>query len=350
MIKYKNLLTAACALSLSIGVMSTPGIGPLTSKAEAKELIFNVYAPRRSPLYKILFEDFAKRIEAETKGAVTVKIPSASLAPPARQWQIVTQGVADVVSVPRFSQRNRLKLMRIAELPFHSTNSEASSIALSRTFKKYFSKSTEFNGVKLLALVVLPGRHYINGKRPIKTMEDFAGLKLWATAGPLSVAVKVTGATAVPAPFPKLFEFASKGTIDGMVISQGSVFSAGVAKFSKYITTFPGGVGTLAFALVMNKDSWKGLSASEKSAIEKIAESIPSRFGKANDKYEKFVSKKLGLSVTKANDALVAEMKKRLAGLTKSWLKTAKASGIKNPQAAIDFYRAEMAKITKQTH
>lgn len=319
--------------------------GSISGKAEARELIFNSYVPRQSSFYKVWFEDFAKRIEASSNGSITVNIPGATLAPPTRQLQIVKQGIADVASVPRFSQRNKWKLMRIAELPFNSINSEASSIALNRTYEKYFKSAGEFKGVKLLSLGVLTGRQYVTANTPIKSIKDFKGLKMWAPAGPLAVAAKVTGATVVPAPFPKLFEFASKGTIDGMIITRGSAFAAGVSKYSNHMLHVPGGIGSLAFALVMNESTWKSLSAAEKAAVEKAAVGLPTRFGRAYDKFEAFSAKKMNVSVVNAGPAVVAELNKKLNGLIVGWLKSAAAAGIKNPKEVLAYYRAEMAKV-----
>ena len=336
------LVVPAMALSLE----AVPAIDLIATNAQAKELIFNSYAPRRTALYRIWFDDFAKRIQAATNGAVTVNIPGATLAPPARQLQIVKQGIADVASVPSFSQRKSWKLMRIAELPFNAPSATAATVALMRTHKKFFEPANEFKDVRLLSLGALKGRQYITAKHPVNRLNDLKGLKLWATAGPLSVAAKVTGATVVPAPFPKLFEFASKGTIDGMVTTMGSAFAAGVGNFSKYMLRVPGGVGSISFALVMNRKSWDSLTATEKKGVEEAAAGLPIRFGKATDGFEGFAAKKLKISVVDASPAVATALQKRLAGLTENWLKAAAAAGIGDPQEALSFYRGEVKKLS----
>ncbi|MBL6426771.1 MAG: TRAP transporter substrate-binding protein DctP [Maritimibacter sp.] len=310
--------------------------------ATAAELIFNNYAPPPSPVTKVLFEQFAADIEAATNGEVTVTIPATSMAPVNGNWELVTNGIVDVVNQAAYVMPQQFKLQRLAELPFNTLSAEAASVALNRTYDKYFAESGEYDGVKVLAFTVFAGRQIMNNVRPIETIEDYAGLKIWTTPGPLAAAADALGATAVPAPFPKLFEFASKGTVDGMMYTPSTARSSQTGDYVQYYTHIPGGLGSISFAMVMNQDSWDRLSPEHQEAIQTLADDLPSKYGKVQDGDEESALGMIGVETLDASPELVAAIEERLAGFEAGWIETAKGAGIENPQEVLDYYREQM--------
>lgn len=339
---------AIATRGLATVAITATALAGLAGSVISAELIFNNYAPPPSQTTKVLFEQFASDIEEQTGGEVTVSIPATSMAPVDGVWDLVSQGIVDVVNQPRYVLPQKFKLTQIAELPFNTTSSEAASVALQRTYDKYFADLGEYDGVKVLAFTVFEGRQIMNNVRPVETIDDYQGLKIWTTPGPLADAVKAAGATPVPAPFPQLYEFASKGTVDGMIFTPSTARSSQTGEYVKYYTKVPGGLGNLSFALVMNQDSWERLTAEQQQTISAIADTLPQRFGEAQDADEASALNSLDLEVREASPELVDELKARLQDKEKAWIDAARAAGLENPEEALEYYREQMQLVESE--
>jgi TRAP-type C4-dicarboxylate transport system substrate-binding protein len=97
---------------------------------ETVELIFNAHQPPQTIGQRISVFDFAERIETESGGTIKVTIPGASLAPSARQVDMVVEGVADMATIASDSLRQSVVLTRLGELPFSSITATAASTAI----------------------------------------------------------------------------------------------------------------------------------------------------------------------------------------------------------------------------
>ena len=320
-----------------------------TTTETVKELIFNTYLPVHETMRKMSVDDFSRRIEKESNGSIKVTIPGSSLAPPDRQWGAVTGQVADMAMISIYSQRAMLKLPLIADLPFASLSGESASVALWNTQQKYFSSANEFSDVKLLSMHVLPGFNYVSGVKPVNSVADFSGLKIWASAGGPSEALKAIDAIPVQTPFPALFEYVSKGNVDAALIGAGTVKSASLSDYVKYMTRIPGGMGSSSFAVVMNKDTWESLSESQQAAVLRAAEGLPARTGRALDTRNDTVLQETGLTINELNPENLTLLKTRLAGMKSAWLEAAQRSGFSQAGQAFDYYIEQMhASANKQ--
>lgn len=312
--------------------------------AQTRELIFNNYLPSFDPATRVAVVDFAQRIEKESGGSLKITIPSSTLAPSTRQWDIVSQRVADLAIVANYSQRARLQLPLIADLPYNALSAEAASVALWKTQQTYFARFNEFKGVKLLGMYTLPPRQLVSGERPIQKMEDFKRLKVWTPAGELTDIVKGFGGVAVYSTFAELFEYASKRTVDAFMIGPGSIAQAKVGEYVKHMTEVPGGFGTVSFSVVMNGEVWSSLTAPQQQAVMRAADGLPQRVGRAIDERERNGLKTLHLQVTQASAELQAGMRPVLAREEAEWIDKARQRGIAQPEEVLKSYRIEMTK------
>jgi TRAP-type C4-dicarboxylate transport system substrate-binding protein len=342
------LLRIVTVLAFAILAACSPPASEQTGDGKAplrpaKELIFNNYLSPGDPVRRVAIEDFGKRIEQESKGALKIVIPDSSLAPPNRQWNVVTEGVADMAIIPVYSQRARIALPMVADLPFNSVTAEAASVALWNTQQKFFDRVNEFADVKLLSLHVLPPFNYISNTKPLVKADDLKGLKIWVAAGPATDAVKAVGAIPVYSPFPQLFEYASKGNVDALMIGPGSIKTAGIGDYVKYMTSIPGGMGSASFALVMNKDRWAALSDAEQAAVTRAAQGLPRITGRALDERNQIALQEIKLTINDADEVLLASLRKQLQGMETAWMESARQRGLPDPTAALAYYREQMS-------
>ncbi len=347
---YRTLLIAAFTILAGCS-KSESGAGGAASQKPAqtrptKELIFNTYLPPIDPIRMVAVDDFSRRIEQESNGTIKVSIPDSTLAPANRQWAVVTDGVADIAVIANHSQRETLSLPLIADLAFNSISGEAASVALWNTQKKYFDGINEYADVKLLSMFSMPP-FSINSTKPINGFGNFTGMKIWVSAGAQTETIKALGAIPVFSPYPQLFEYASKGNVDAVMVGPGTIKTASIGDYVKYMSRIPGGFGATSFSVIMNKNTWASLSADQQAAIQRAAEDLPRRVGRLLDERNEEALHDLKLTVKDLDAGVVAEVRKRVAPVEAAWIDSAAKRGLANPAGVLAAYRSEMAAVAQ---
>jgi TRAP-type C4-dicarboxylate transport system substrate-binding protein len=315
-------------------------------------LTMNVVMPRASSFFIGVYKPWADAVERESNGRIKINIPAASLGPLPRQWEMVTSGVADVALTPNQYIRERVKLPFLAELPFLAPNGIAASVAIWRTQVKYFAKADEYKDVKLLALWVNGGNNLQTIKRPVTKMDDFKGLKVWVATPNMVQALGNFGATPVTgASANSMFDYMSGGIVDGAVTGKGSLISFQLARYTKYITFFPGQFGYNAETFFMNKRKYDSLSPEDKAVIDKVSYEVLSRMAGQGfvdqDNLADPLIKENGIQTNVANPEFMAELKKRVDFFKDDWLKDAKSRGI-DAQAAYDYFAQQAQQVAAE--
>jgi TRAP-type transport system periplasmic protein len=315
-------------------------------------LTMNVVMPRASSCFIDGYQPCADAVERESHGRIKVEIPAATMAPLPRQWEMVTSGVADVALTPNDYIRERVKLPFLAELPFLAPNGVAASVALWRTQVKYFAQANEYKDVKLLGLWVNGGNTLQTMKRPITKMEDFQGLKVWVATPNMKQALGDFGATPVTgAAANSMFDYMSGGIVDGAVTGKGSLISFQLARYTKYITFFPGQLGYNAETFFMNKRKYDSLSAEDKATIDKVSYETLSRMAGQGfvdqDNLADPLIKENGIQTQVASPEFMAQLKSRVAFFKDNWFKDAKSRGI-DAQAAYDYFAQNAQEVAAQ--
>jgi TRAP-type C4-dicarboxylate transport system substrate-binding protein len=315
-------------------------------------LTTKVVMPRASSFFIGVYKPWADAVERESHGRIKVEIPAATMAPLPRQWEMVTSGVADVALTPNDYIRERVKLPFLAELPFLAPNGVAASVALWRTQVKYFAQANEYKDVKLLGLWVNGGNTLQTMKRPITKMEDFQGLKVWVATPNMKQALGDFGATPVTgAAANSMFDYMSGGIVDGAVTGKGSLISFQLARYTKYITFFPGQLGYNAETFFMNKRKYDSLSAEDKATIDKVSYETLSRMAGQGfvdqDNLADPLIKENGIQTQVASPEFMAQLKSRVAFFKDNWFKDAKSRGI-DAQAAYDYFAQNAQEVAAQ--
>ena len=97
-------------ISIALGAAAFAGVlGCAAPRAEADAtLTMNVVMPRASSFFIGVYKPWADAVERESQGRIKIVIPAASMAPLARQWEMVTSGIADVALTPNDYLRERM--------------------------------------------------------------------------------------------------------------------------------------------------------------------------------------------------------------------------------------------------
>lgn len=134
-------------------------------------------------------------------------------------------------------------------------------------YNKY--KPKELNDVKVLLLCgVGPG--WIHSKKPIRSVEDFKGLKI-RVIGPGVDALRALGGEPIGLPSAEIYLSAAKGVIDAAVIPMGAVQAFKLDEVFTYSTFVPQIYNDGKYC-VMNWDKWKALPKDLQAAFDAVAE------------------------------------------------------------------------------
>jgi TRAP-type C4-dicarboxylate transport system substrate-binding protein len=190
--------------------------------------------------------------------------------------------------------------------------------------------------------------HIATRTRPVKTLEDFKGLKL-RTAGDLPTRqLTALGGIPILKSAAEAFEMLSSGAIDGSLMIPETVVSANALDLLKFYTIVPGGFVGVGQAMIINPDVWAKISAKDQAAIRAISgEKLAQRFGDAYQKVnnEAYAAmKKANYTIQELSPQVLAQLKDKLKSSDTDWAAAAKAKGAADPAAALVDYRAETAR------
>lgn len=295
--------------------------------------------------------EWCQLMDQESAGKLKCNILPKAVASPPGTYDAVRAGLADISWTVDGYTPGRFVFSQVAELPFLGSSGAVTSVAYQRIHDKHFAELNEHRGVKVLAVFTHgPGQIY-NTKKPATTPADVASLKLRVGGGMVVDLSRAMGWNVTLKPSTEIYELLSTGVLDGYVGPIDGVKGMNL-NMVKYGTHFPGGLNNTAFMIIMNPASYSKLKPEERKIIDKISGERAARmFGGAWDKgdvagVEEF--KAIGGQVAEASPELVQELKtKAAAQVEANWIKAAEAKGLKNAQAVLDEFRAEIAKVSK---
>lgn len=311
--------------------------------AAPEELIFNVFIPKGAPLYKKGLEPWARAVEAASNGTLKISIPTASLAPPKKQYDIVQDGVADMSVAPLAFRKKKLSLDTIGGIPLIAETAKGASAAMWDTHEKFFADAGQWKGFVPLALFTLGAPAIISNGAAITSKADLDGFKMLAVGKDKIQTWKNLGATPVGGAGQKPFEFLSSGVTDGATNPLGTAVVQGLLEASKHVTLVPGGFGGRAqFAIFISSERFEGLPEEAQKALTSTSgRGLSEKIGGIMDKHDAFGLKKFtdkGIEIHEAPEALVKDILEAGAFVEASWLKTAEKAGV-DGAAALEHFR-----------
>lgn len=314
-------------------------------------LLFNSFAPPSIPLHHSVFVPWTKAIEAASNGRLEVSVPPTSLAPPPEQMNLVSKGVADGAMIFNAFLEKSHPLVQLSLLPLTGANGEAQSVALWRTYKKYFESKGEYKDVVLLGFASGPPGFIASLGSPLTDLKQLEGKRAWSLPGYPAQAMGALGASVVPGPAVRSYELISKGTVD-YYAGLGFDDSVGLnlMQFAKHVLQFKGGLNSPTFSFFISKKKWDSLSAEDKAAIEKVSGENLARLSRAWDDGEakakaKFIENKV--EITQASPEIQKALEDKWGKFQQDWVEKANSLGV-DGKAALAFYLAEVKKIAAE--
>ena len=266
---------------IAAGAALLYGIGTTAAFAEPVTLKLAAFVPPKSVSGSRVLTPISKMIEEESRGDLKLKIyyGGALGRSPFKQYKLVTDGVADLGYIVDIYTSGQLADTSIFELPYNVHNSKEGSLARWRMFQAGHLRGYE--DVKVMGLWMSdPGG--IHTRKPISSLADIKGMKIRATGKVATAYLKRFGAVPVGMAVTKVTEAIDRGVLDGLMQSWVGLVTFRTHNVVKYHYEAP--VGALTFSIVMNKNKWNRLSASQKKLIDKYGgEYMARRAGNAFD-------------------------------------------------------------------
>lgn len=307
-------------------------------------LVVNAFLPPQHIFNVAVMKPWADDVERATQGRVKVVFPPTSIGSPQQQWDVVRKGIVDGAYIFNGLIQNKASLVQLAHLPLGSSTAEGMSVALWRTYAKYFEQAGEYGDVHLLALVVFPAGHIYSLRRPVTSAQSIRGVKFWALPGVASTLMDRGGAGVVATPAAKMSELVAGGTVDGFVgIPDMDASRFNVVRYARYETTVPGGITAPSFSLFVNRHVWESISQADREAITALSgEAFAHRMTAldAANAHARAEAVAQGLKLVEPPETFVDALRRLAQPMDQQWLATAARLHVDGP-AALAYYRAQ---------
>lgn len=320
------------------------------ANAQPVTLRLETYAGPTHIMNTQAWPEWIKRVEEASGGEIKVVVSHPPV-DPRLMLDRVTDGISDISWASYNYTSGRFTLAEIADLPHLGGNAEQRSIAFWRTHERYLDKLGEHKNGKLLT-VFTHGPGMLHLRDEMKGLQDLKGRKVRMAGRVQTELTKLLGAVGVTAPVSKANEMLRQGVVDGALFSIETVTTFKLEDSLRYHYNFPGGLYSSGFFAVMNQAKFDSLTAKQKQALLSVSgEMMAASFGKAWDKADSLATealKKKGNSVINVDDATAREVAAKLKPIEDEWIRNAKAAGLQDAPAALDFYRAEVKKLQQR--
>ena len=287
--------------------------------AQAVELKLASFTGPKHAMNRAFFTPWSKKVDQMSNGSLKIKLfvgGKLGKGGP-RQFKRAVDGVADMAFGLQGFTSSQFRRTTLIELPGIAKNGVQATRALWAAYEGHLEK--EYGDVKLLFMWTVDRPVIMTKNKQIKTIDDLKGLKIRTPSQFQAKLLKSLGASPIPMPITKVYNALSRGLLDGVLTSTTTLTSFKLKEVTKY---FADGLpwGRSPMFLVMNKNSYAGLSAAHKAIIDKTTGPKHSEVGSAV--YDKESLDGFNLIKTSKNHELYkfpeAELKKGTALLMKA--------------------------------
>jgi TRAP-type transport system periplasmic protein len=287
------------------------------ASAQTIELKISHFIPPNHTFHKWV-SAWSDKLAQESGGKLKFTIyPNGQLVgPPNRQFDAARNAITDMAFVLHGVTPGRYSATELGNLPFTWPKAGSGSATTSRRLAElaptYLAK--EHQGLRILyAAVANPVVFY--SKVPIRSIDDFKGLKIRYAGVQNKYLLDALGATPLLVPPPEAQDALAKGIVDVAMFPHEAAVSYDLGTVAKF--AIEPGVATATFAFVMNPAKYDSLAPDLKALIDKYSGPAAAEdFGKAWEVAEKEGRAKemaQGVQMLTLSAADIEKMKKLMA-------------------------------------
>jgi TRAP-type transport system periplasmic protein len=263
------------------GVCCLVSVSSVSQSADVIRLKYNNFFAT-THFASVLAGQFCDDIKKKTNGRVEISLLSGgTLTPPNRVFDGVVQGISDIgLSNPGYT-RGRFPVSEIITQPMGFPDAWVASHVSNDLYDKF--KMKEYDSVHVLYFFGSGPLTVQTVKKPAKTLEDLAGLKLRAI-GPMAEMAKLLGAVPQPLDSGDMYEALRRGVLDGTIFPLEGLKAWKIGEILKYATSsWKVGAAAIMY-VVINKDKWNSFPSDIKKAFEEASAEYAEKFALAFNK------------------------------------------------------------------
>jgi C4-dicarboxylate-binding protein DctP len=214
---------------------------------------------------------FAEDVKQRTKGGVEVVLyPAEQLAKAGENFPGVARGAFEAAMSVNFQWGNTIPEMNAPAIPFFFTDLEKIKRFPKSEARKFLDELLAKKGVHSVSwLYITRISIFTSGKKPIKTLADFQGLKIRGLNSLTDNALKVVGAAPSAMPGSEVYQGLQSGVLDAGLTDISAAVSRRYYEVQKYGTVLP--YFTVYFHMYANPKWWESLKPEYRAAIEAAA-------------------------------------------------------------------------------
>ena len=332
----KKFTTGASALALFLAAG--------TASAETVLTVSSWAGPNHSMNSKV-FPRIGEILSECSGGDMTVKVEF-GLAPPPAQYDTVRDGVADMTWIVHGYTPGKFVTTKLAELPGIPGNSEQISVAYQMTQEKFLAEAGEAKGVEVLTNFV-HGPGLLNTVEPLEDgYKSIDGMKLRVGGGVANMIGTALGVAGVNVPAPAVYETIASGVAEGVFFPAETLFAFKTAELTKYSYANPDGMYTTSFGLLMNSDTYDGLSDANRKCVDDMRGVDMARWvGQIWDEADaigiEMATKNNGLNIIEMDADQRAYYAEKTAGIEAAVLEEVAATGV-DGAAALEYLKSQI--------
>lgn len=305
MMKLKYLAAAALAV-----LVAPPDL-------EAASLRTSIHFPEghaTTETAKLLSE----RLKQATNGRLSLNIfPNSALGGLAESVDQIRTGLNDIDMAGPEIYATAIPEMQALSLPFIAGSSKQAFCIVDSDFGNWLKQKAEQKGVVVISWWSSGARHVTNNKRPIRTVEDFAGLRIRTPPNPTFLETfKLLGANAQAIDITEVYQALQQGVIDGQENPYNNTLQRKFNEVQKHLSN--SGHFYAYSWILMNKKKYDALEPTLRQALlDEAAKITPDQRALA-DKSNTEARKKLedgGMTFTEIAPSELAKMREKVLPL-----------------------------------
>ena len=260
-------------------------------------------------------EKFAELVEKNSGGKLKVQVfPGGALGSDQANVSALQGGTLEMAAMNSGIFANLVKEFAIYDFPFLFGNAKEADAVVDGPFGQGLHRKLEDKGLVGLAYYELGFRELTHSKRPIKTVDDIAGLKLRVIPNPINVDwVKALGANPTPLPFPELYAALEQGAVDGQENPVATIKGAKLYEVQKYLALTNHQYNPQS--VVVSKKFWDSLSPADRMILQEAAtESAVYQRTQSRAQLQAGLDdlRKAGMQVTELPPAEIAKLREKM--------------------------------------
>lgn len=238
---------------------------PGTGFAETLKLAH--FVPPFHVVTKSVVEPLVNGAKKDSGGALDIRVyPGGELGKgPVEQYVRAINGVADITFGLNGYTSSQFPKSMIIEMPGVVEDAGSGYDAIWRAFDGHLK--SEYPGTKPLALWVSEPMVLMMRNKTVRKPSDLAGLKIRVSGSVPAKVIEALGATPVQMPAPAMYNAMQTNLVDGIMTGSSVLRDFKIKEVANVVVEGPL-FGRVAFYLVMNEGKYKGLSGSDRKAID----------------------------------------------------------------------------------